>query len=396
MHMQYSRIWRIAIAILAIFALSTPALAAQVQTGSKEPTAAQAAIIPDEYHRALVVSMDKQETASTGGVDVTTRTYTIRVLDGADKDKNVTMEDNDLDSPVKDAALKPGDVIAVVKSSAEGAPAYHVADRYRVPALIWFTLLFFAAAAVFGGKRGMTAVLGLAFTVGTIVWWALPRIAHGAPAFRTMIIASVVIAVVSILLAHGANERTYLAIGASLGVLAFTIAMETWFVNASHLIGNGTEEAFFLSGAGMGNIDLRGLLLGGILLGAIGVLDDITTAQVAVVAQLKSANPRFGLKDLFMRGSAVGREHIASLVNTLFLAYAGASLALFLLFSTNTTQPLWFILNSEMVSEEIIRALVGSICLVLAVPVSTWIAAQWYATRMPSGELGEGAHGHQH
>ena len=93
----------------------------------------------------------------------------------------------------------------------------------------------------------------------------------------------------------------------------------------------------------------------------------------------KDANPKLKFAELYRRGLSVGKEHIASLINTLFLAYAGASLPLFLLFSLNKTQPLWFIINSEVIAEEIVRTLVGSICLILAVPITTAIAASFYS-----------------
>lgn len=368
------------------------------QSAQFDESAAQAAVEalpPDEYYLGRVVSLEKEETAVIGGVETHFRTYKVRLLDGQEKGKEVTIEDNDLDGAIRDAALKPGEKIALVKTtSVDGVASYHVADRYRLPALFWMALAFFVAAALVGGKRGVTAVLGLVFTVAVIAGWALPRIIAGSPAFPTLVAAAALIAVVSIFLAHGANARTTLAVAATLAALALTVGVELVFTSAAHLFGLGSEEAFYLLGAGIGNIDLKGLLLGGILLGALGVLDDVTTAQVAVVAELKSANASFGFRELYRRGSAVGREHIASLVNTLFLAYAGASLPLFLLFSTGKGAPLWFIANSEMIAEEIVRALVGSLCLVLAVPISTAIAARWYTTHVPVGGEGNAHHHH--
>jgi uncharacterized membrane protein len=219
----------------------------------------------------------------------------------------------------------------------------------------------------------------------------LPRIMNGGAAFPTLIIAAAVIATISIFMAHGFHVRTALAVAATLATLALTVVVEIIFASKAALLGMGSEEAFFLMGVGLGDIDLKGLLLGGILLGALGVLDDVTTAQVAVVAELKAADARFGFKDLYRRGLAVGHEHIASLVNTLFLAYAGASLPLFMLFSTGQGAPAWFIANSEMIAEEIIRALIGSLCLILAVPITTALAAKWYATHAAESH---GSHGH--
>jgi uncharacterized membrane protein len=125
---------------------------------------------------------------------------------------------------------------------------------------------------------------------------------------------------------------------------------------------------------------LRGILLAGIIIGTLGVLDDITTAQAAVVEELHLANPSFDAKGLFKRGSSVGREHIISLVNTLVLAYTGASLPLLLLFQVYE-RPTWLILNSEIIMEEIVRMLIGSIALALAVPLTTYLASWYYANK---------------
>src|SRR5690606_22392691 len=137
----------------------------------------------------------------------------------------------------------------------------------------------------------------------------------------------------------------------------------------------GTEEAFYVQAAGgLGTINLKGLLLGGIIIGVLGVLDDITTAQAAVVEQLHVTDNTLAFRELLRRGLAVGHEHIISLVNTLALAYVGASLPLLLLFTQGYT-PLWVAINSERIIEEVVRTLIGSSALVLAVPITTILAA---------------------
>ena len=150
-------------------------------------------------------------------------------------------------------------------------------------------------------------------------------------------------------------------------------------VRLASIFGMGTEESVLLQFGPLENIDLRGLLLGGIVIGALGVLDDITTAQTAVVDELRRANPRMTFRQLYAAGISVGREHIASLINTLALAYVGASLPLLMLFTINDAMPLWVTLNSEFIAEEIVRTLVGSSALLIAVPISTWCAAQAFA-----------------
>lgn len=353
-------------------------------------------LAPDEYSVGVVGSKEHEIIKDVGGVQTSFRTYKVRLESGKEKGKEVMIDDNDLDTAVKGGAIKPGEKIAVVKTTGiDGVASYHIADRYRVPSLRWMAAAFLLAALVFGGKRGITSIFGLGATVVIIVYWAMPRIMSGGNAFPTLLAAVVAAALLSLYLAHGFNRRTSLALAGTLVTLGISVAVELLFVGRAKLMGLGSEEAFFLQGSGIGGIDLKGLLLGGILIGVLGILDDVTTAQVAVVEELKAANPAFGFRDLYRRGISVGKEHIASLTNTLFLAYAGASLPLFLLFSTNGGQPLWFIANSEVIAEEVVRTLVGSICLILAVPISTAIAARHFATHEAAGS-DEPAHLHHH
>jgi uncharacterized membrane protein len=191
----------------------------------------------------------------------------------------------------------------------------------------------------------------------------------GNPLF-ICIVGSVAIALVSIYLAHGFNLRTSLAVASTIIIIALAVGIDYIVIHWTKLFGVGSEEAIYAQFGQNGIINLRGLLLGGIIVGILGVLDDITTAQAAVVDELKKANPNFGFKDLYGRGLSVGKEHIASLVNTLVLAYVGASFPLILLFR-QYDQTFSYILNSEIVAEEVARTLIGSIVLILAVPFTT-------------------------
>lgn len=254
-------------------------------------------------------------------------------------------------------------------------PQYYIVDHYRIPALMWILGIFFMLAIVFGRWKGLTSILGLAVSIAVLAKFIVPNILHGANPLMITLIGSVIIACVSLFLAHGFNKRTTLSLVSTLCTLGIASVLSLLFVTLSRLTGLGTEEAVFLQTENLPTLNIQGLLLGGIIIGTLGVLDDITTAQTAVVAELKEANTALTRTELFKRGISVGREHIASLVNTLVLAYAGAALPLFLLFSLNNTNPLWLTLNSEFVAEEIIRTLVGSSALILAVPISTAIAA---------------------
>ena len=163
--------------------------------------------------------------------------------------------------------------------------------------------------------------------------------------------------------------------------LGIAAALSIISVSLAKLSGAAQEEASYLHLEALPTLDLRGLLLGGIIIGALGILDDVTTAQVAVVDELKKANPSLSHGELYRRGISVGQEHIASLINTLVLAYAGASFPLLLVFALDKTIPLWVSLNAEFIAEEVVRTLVGSIALVFAVPISTFLAAYFFSRK---------------
>lgn len=268
-----------------------------------------------------------------------------------------------------------GDNVVLVTSQEEDNLSYTLLDTYRVPALLWIFVLFFVLVILLGKRKGFFSILGLGITVAILLWYVVPSITSGKDPFLTALIGSVMIAVFSLFTAHGFHKRTAIALLSTALTLGIAALLGSIFVDFAHLLGLGSEEVTFLELSEGQVLNLRGLLLAGIVIGTLGVLDDITTSQTAALFELKKVNPTLNFRELYKHGISVGREHIASLVNTLVLAYAGASLPLFLLFTMSNTEPLWVRLNSEFVAEEIVRTLVGSIALVLAVPISTILAA---------------------
>jgi uncharacterized membrane protein len=197
-------------------------------------------------------------------------------------------------------------------------------------------------------------------------------------------LGAAVIAVISIFVAHGHTQRTWLALTSTLLTLLGTVAVAGLAVLFAKLSGAASEEAYYIQVGQFENLDLRGLLFGAIIIGTLGVLDDVTTSQVAAIEEIHKANGSLSVTELYHRGMSVGREHIAALVNTLALAYAGASFPLFLLVAAFPTQPLWVTLNSQIIIEEVIRTLVGSSALVLAVPLSSLLAAIVFGREKPA------------
>jgi uncharacterized membrane protein len=185
------------------------------------------------------------------------------------------------------------------------------------------------------------------------------------------------IGAITVYLSHGVSLKSHIALVSIMGTLLAVAVLAHVVILATRLSGFGSEEAAFLLVGDTAQINLQGLLLGGIMLGALGVLDDIAISQVSTVFELRRANKKWDFSELYQAGMRVGRDHVASLVNTLVLAYAGANMPLFILFTISEHAPAWVHLNSELLAEEIVRTLVGSIGLVLAVPVATFLAAIW-------------------
>jgi uncharacterized membrane protein len=225
------------------------------------------------------------------------------------------------------------------------------------------------------------SIVGLAVSLSVIMFFIVPQILAGQDPLFISIVGSLFIMTVTIYLAHGFSRKTHIALASTFLSLSLTGFLAYFFVDISHLTGLGNDDASSLRFGQTENINFQGLLLGGIIIGALGVLDDITTSLSAVIEELKIANPSYTFRRLVKSGFRIGSEHISSLVNTLVLAYAGAGLPLFLFLILNPLgHPLWVILNSEIIVEEIIRTLAGSIGLVLAVPITT-LMASWFVTR---------------
>jgi uncharacterized membrane protein len=255
---------------------------------------------------------------------------------------------------------------------------YQFADRERRPLLVVASVLFAAIVVWLGRLRGLTALIGLVLSVAVLLAYIVPAILSGRPPELVALTGGILIAVMALYLAHGIKAMTHVAAIGTLLSLALTVVLAAAVTGLADFSGLVSEEASFLMV--IGEFDLRGLLLAGIVLGALGALDDVTVTQASAVWELTAANEGLDHHQLFAAGIRVGRDHVASSVNTLLLAYAGAAMPLMLLFGLSG-QRLGVVANSEVVAVEIVRTLVGSVGLVAAVPITTWLAARVAATR---------------
>ena len=294
---------------------------------------------------------------------------------GRERNKVVPIEvGQGADSPV----LHGGDKIVVGRagSGQPGDPAaggWYFSDFQRRGPLLALAVFFALAVVVFGRWRGLFALAGLVASFAVLVRFILPAILIGKNPVAVSVVGAAAIMFAVLYLAHGINARTTTAVLGTVGALLLTGLLAWIFLAGTHLTGMADEESGLLA-ASLSGVSLRGLLLGGVVIGSLGVLDDVTVTQASAVWELHQANPALGFQRLYAAGLRIGRDHIASTVNTLVMAYAGASLPLLVLF-TLSSRHLGDVLTSEIVAQEIVRTLVGSIGLVSAVPITTALAA---------------------
>lgn len=278
-----------------------------------------------------------------------------------------------------------GDTIIVGSSTDGRSRSYYFSDYDRESPVLLLVALFVAAAIAFGRMGGVRALGALAASLVALVWFVIPSVLHGNSPIAVALVGSALIMLVVLYLTGGFNTRTTVAVLGTMASLALIAALAWGFVQAAKLTGLADEDAAFLSAAAS-SINLQGLLLGGIVIGSLGVLDDMTVTQVAAVWELRRANADFDTPRLYRAAERVGRQHIASTINTLVLAYAGASLPL-LIYFTQSSLELRQIFTSEVIAVEIVRTLVGSIGLIASVPITTALAA--YVVTRPAVSASE-------
>ena len=263
-------------------------------------------------------------------------------------------------------------LIVTIAEAPDRLPQAFFIDFIRTPPLLWLLGAFVIVSLVISGWKGLRSLLAMLVSFTVIFAYILPRILAGADPVWISITGSFVILASTLYLVYGWTLKTHAAVLGTLTALVITGLLAALFVDLTRLSGYGSEEAMFLSQQQV-SLNLRGLVLGGILIGALGVLDDLVITQASVIFELQAANPTLKLGSLFQRGMRIGQDHVAATVNTLVLAYVGAGLPLLLLVSISGENWANF-LNREFVTEEVVRTLVGSLGLMLAVPLTTGLA----------------------
>lgn len=358
-----------------------------------------------ETRKAQVVEIIEDDDIDLGGVIQRYQIARVELLEG--EYQGIIMEMDYGRRQVLSSAvyLEPGDdILVTIGARPDGILTVYFVDFVRATPLLWLAGIFALAILLISRWKGFRSLLSMAFSLTVIIGYIIPRILSGEDPLRVSIVGSIILLGVTLYLTYGWTLKTHAAVVSMVLVLLITGSLAAIFVTFTRLTGSGDENALFLLQMLNTQINLRGLLLGGMIIGALGVLDDLVTTQASAVFELYHANPSLGFAALFRSAMRIGQDHVAATVNTLVLAYAGASLPMLLMFTLGQGE-LGYLVNFEFVAEEIVRTLVGSLGLVSAVPLSTAIASlfalradslgRWEQVLGPAGG-GDGGHGHVH
>ena len=353
---------------------------------------AQATLVPDVevFEKARVLEVTNQATSTIPGTDTPSQTQVLKIeiLDGVDIGKTATFQNDYIQMSV-------GDIFYARHQTnhLDSSDYWSVSDPYRLNVIFWLTAVFIALIFIFGGIQG---VRGLASLIGSFILifhLLIPGIYGGYNAVLISVGVASLIIVIGSYITHGFNRTTTSAVLGMIITVVITGLGAYYVVHAAHLSGYTSDESMFLNMDTRGGIDMVGLLFGGIMIGLLGVLYDIAIGQAIAIEELFRAGKHLTRKEVYVRAIRIGREHIGALVNTLAIAYVGASLPLLLLMQSSTTSIL-FIINNEIFATEIVRILIGSIGLILGVPITNLIATYMLHGKVKEGESEHRGHKH--
>ena len=363
---------RVLLGVVAVAAVLTMVGAAVLWPTGKDTGIARFLGPPAELVPAKVEAVEAKPCAGTS-TDAGVRCNEVTVVPSRGVDKGTAIQLELAEGPGTPTVVEDDKVVLGFTPDAPRGNQYYLADFQRRTPMLLLAALFVLVVVALGRMRGLRALLALVFTLAVLVWFLIPAVLEGESPVAVAVVASSAIVLVNLYLSHGNNLHTTTAVVGTLASLALIGILAVVFVGACHLTGMGTEEASFLQAASA-RINLEGLLLGGIIIGSLGVLDDVTVTQASAVWELHLADPGMGPAQLYRAALRIGRDHVASTVNTLVLAYAGASLPLLILL-VQANRRVSDVLTGEVVASEIVRTLVGSVGLVASVPITTALAA---------------------
>lgn len=330
------------------------------------------------FKAEVIQIVDSVQKDREDGSKFTQQDLKLIILDGDKKGDEILYKGIDEIEVANIKEYKVGDRVFVDSYiNSENQEVFYVADYVRSGRLYFLAAIFFALVIIVGRFKGLKAIISLALSFVIIIKLILPAILAGRDPFLVSLFGGLLILALIIYLTEGWRRKSHLAVISVLISLAATLLLSILFVNLAALSGLAQEEAAFLVGISGLSINFKGLLLAGFIIGAIGVLDDIIVGQIEAVESIREANPNLEKKRIFSLAYRVGNTHLGAIVNTLFLTYTGAAMPLLLLFILNKNSGIGLerFINNEAVSTEIVRTLVGSIGVMLSMPIATFLAA---------------------
>lgn len=336
--------------------------------------------IEETFEAKVMNVLDERQITREDGSKSTLQKLKLEGLDGNWKGKEIIFDGIKRDTDTKSLYQEGDKVLVSYSKDFEGNEIFYVTDHVRKGGLYFLTIVFLTVILSIGRWRGFRAILGLAFSFFVIIKFIIPKILDGGDPLTVSLVYSFLIILIATYLVYGFNKKSSVSILGMSASIIITGILSIVFTKLCHLTGFAQEETMYIMNLTQGAINLQGLLLAGFIIGAIGVLDDLTISQVSTVQELHKLNPELSKREIYTRAMRVGIDHVSSMVNTLFLAYVGVSLPLLLLFTFKQPPFMTFeqVINHEIIATEIVRTLVGSIGLALAVPITTFLAAYFY------------------
>ncbi len=334
------------------------------------------AVIPDTYVKGQVAQIVASGYTTSYGTKSYYEKLQIQIIEGKEKGKivNINFQGDSMFGDIQ--KLSDGEQVVIdEKPDPSGKITYSIYEAYRLGNFWWLLAAFCLFIIFVAGKKGVGALIGLSISIAVITLYIIPQIVKGVDPLSVCINGALVILFFTTYIAHGVSVKTTVAIiGTGLSLL-IAVNLSTALMPFLHLIGLGNMDVYDLQLGTGSKVNPQSLLLGGILIGTLGALNDITTTQSLTIFTFVRENPTQKFYPLFRKGMEIGKEHIASLINTLILAYVGATFGAFIYIALNPQKtPLWVILNNETTIEDMFRALISSSALILAVPITTALA----------------------
>jgi len=384
-----TRVFITAVVILILFfSLATIWAVKNINLHSSN-TSSQSTLGSGTYLAQVVVITDEGK-VTLGDHEQLYQTMMVKVQQKGDyngQEFSVTYGKNQLRSD--ENRFKVGDkVYIMIGQGPDGSLKANYTDYDRSKVLLALLIVFMLSVLIMGRWKGLGSLVSLAFSMFIILTYIIPHVLMGEDPVTVSLIGSGILLGVSLYMTYGWNLKTHSSVISMILTLLITGGLTALFVDLAHLTGYGDENALYLIQMSSNQINPQGLLLGGMIIGTLGILDDLVTSQSAAVVEIHGANPSLNMRETFLRAIHIGQDHVAATVNTLVLSYTGASLPLLLVF-TLAQGSYQYLINSEMLSEEIVRTLVGSLGLVFAVPISTLIATLIIVNQERLNKLGE-------